>query len=198
MKKILITIYTVFSICCFAHCNPVGSQTFDIILNNTRPDYFRFIDTETKKEIGSEGIIFTIPDAELKSSAQVSVKYDIPSGSTLTLHRTATRDWSNDGTGYMLIGEANDNSGLNYNIVVTGTTTGVSLDSLYLTDESQINTPIQLNNYDLVIFSKNNGNAASGTVDFKLELNPPKYEDNDPYYMKDVYYGFLTMSLVAE
>ena len=98
----------------------------------------------------------------------------------------------------MLVGEENKTFGLNYSISVTAASEGIRLLNLPELPEEDINTTINLRNYDIVIYSTSNGNPKSGVIDLSLIINPPKNEDGDPYYMDDIYSGFLTMSLTSQ
>lgn len=186
-----------FSLCLCATDTAVADTSFTLSLNNTQPDYFKFID-ENGKEIDSDGITFSFPDlSTLVSTANVRIKYNIYSGATLTLHSSSERDWADSESGYMLVGEENEEFGLNYSISVTAVSEDIKLNLPELPEEN-INTTINLRNYDVVIYSTSNRNPKSGVIDLSLIINPPKNEDGDPYYMDDIYSGFLTMSLTSQ
>ena len=192
---------TILFLFCFSLClcaTDVADTSFTLSLNNTQPDYFKFID-ENGKEIDSDGITFSFPDlSTLVSTANVRIKYNIYSGATLTLHSSSGREWADSESGYMLVGEENEEFGLNYSISVTAASEGIMLLNLPELPEENINTTINLRNYDIVIYSTSNGNPKSGVIDLSLIINPPKNEDGDPYYMDDIYSGFLTMSLTSQ
>ena len=199
IKKIKLVSF--FLILCFSvsslHC--VESE-FNIVLNKVTPDHFRFVDSQDK-EIGTEGLTFSIPDSSLQSTASVSVVYDIRSESTLTLHRTTERTIENMATGYMMKGTNNEDSGLNYDLAYTAESDiegkTITLGIPESLAPSKRNEPINLHEYDVVIYSPTNGNSSAGRVDFTFTMKPPVF-DGTPSYMDDVYTGYLTLSLTAQ
>ena len=176
----------------------VGNKGFNIYLEKNSPDYFRFVDTlDSLKEITTEGITFLLPDENLEATATVSVKYDIHSGSTLKLHRSSNRQWGAK-SGYMLVGEKNKGSGLNYDMSYVSKGDGpVTLDIPENLSPTERNSLIDLTAYDVEIYSASSGNSAEGTIDFTFTMNPPEWDDGGTSYLSDVYTGYLTLSLTA-
>lgn len=192
----LILYFAVASLC----CDTLDSNSFDIVLNKKTPDYFRFVDSQDK-EIGTEGLTFSIPDpSNLQSTASVSVVYDIRSGSTLTLHRTTERTIENVATGYMMNGADNENAGLNYDLAYKATDIEGKSMTLNIPDSlepNERNKQINLQAYEVVIYSPTNGNSSAGRVDFTFIMNPPQWDDGGISYMDDVYTGYLTLKLTG-
>ena len=199
-RRILVSFFFIFCFAVSSLCCKELETKFKIVLDKVTPDYFRFGDNKDK-EIGTEGLIFSIFDSNLQSTASVSVVYDIRSSSILTLHRTAERTREDMESGYMMKGADNENSGLNYDLSYTAESS-IDGESIVLAipnnlDVSDRNKPLDLNEYDVVIYSPSNGNSSAGRVDFTFTMNPPAF-DGIPSYMDDVYTGYLTLSLTAQ
>ena len=199
---IIVLIFLIFSNCIWS--TDVGNEGFNIYLEKKSPDYFRFVDTsesvESPKEITTEGITFSLPDESLVATATVSVKYNIRSGSTLTLHRSADRQWGST-SGYMLVGEDNINSGLNYDMSYASKGNGtVTLKIPEDLSPSERNSLIDLSAYDVEIYSASpsSHNSSEGIIEFTFTMNPPQWDDGETSYLSDVYTGYLTLSLTAQ
>ena len=182
-----------------------GSSAFDLVLNKVTPDYFRFVNNNgtSTTEIGTEGITFSIPDPAKNNTATVivSVEYDIRSNSILTLHRSSGREWGST-SGYMLAGEKNVDSGLNYDLQWEGKSSvegqATISGNLIISDHSDRRNPINLTQYDIIIYEPGGTMSHAGIVDFILTMNPPEWDDGGMSYLSDVYTGYLTLSLTAQ
>lgn len=181
-----------------------GRSTFDLVLNKVTPDYFRFVNNNSTSttEIGTEGITFSIPDFEKKTATvTVSVEYDIRSNSILTLHRSSGREWGST-SGYMLAGEKNVDSGLNYDLQWKGKSSVEGQETI--SGNSIISVPsdrrnqVDLTQYDIIIYEPDGVMSHAGIVDFTLTMNPPEWDDGGTSYLSDVYTGYLTLSLTAQ
>lgn len=199
MKRnlIIVLMFLVSSNCIWS--GEVGNRGFNIYLEKHSPDYFRFVDTsDSTKEITTEGITFLLPDENLEATATVSVKYDIRSGSTLTLHRSSDRQWGAK-SGYMLAGEKNKGSGLNYDMSYVSKGDGpVELVIPNNLSPTERNSLIDLTAYDVEIYSASNGNSSEGIIDFTFTMKPPQWDTGETSYLSDVYTGYLTLSLTAQ
>ena len=177
------------------------STSFNLMLNKITPDYFRFVynNGDSTSEIGTEGISFTIPDPvkNYSATATFAVEYDIRSNSILTLHVSSDRKWASSETGYMLVGEENNGSGLNYDLAWSGKSYINDKTSHIITDGEDRRKPINLKEYDVTIYSPSGNYSSSGIVDFILTMNPPVWDDGSSSYMSDIYTGYLTLSLKA-
>lgn len=204
-KKIIMFISFSLMSLLLGAANEKGSSTFDLVLNKVTPDYFRFVNNNSTSttEIGTEGITFSIPDPAKNNTATVivSVEYDIRSNSILTLHRSSGREWGST-NGYMLVGEKNVDSGLNYDLQWNGkssvegqeTISGTSIISV----PSDRRNQVDLTQYDIIIYEPGGTMSHAGIVDFILTMNPPEWDDGGTSYLSDVYTGYLTMSLTAK
>lgn len=203
-KKIIMFISFSLMSLLLGAANEKGSSTFDLVLNKVTPDYFRFVNNNSTSttEIGTEGITFSIPDPVKNNTATVivSVEYDIRSNSILTLHRSSEREWGST-SGYMLAGEKNVDSGLNYDLQWNGKSSVEGLETISgssIVPDSDRQKQIDLTKYDIVIYNQIEGKSHAGIVDFILTMNPPVWDDGSESYLSDVYTGYLTLSLTAQ
>lgn len=198
-KRNLVVTIIIF-LCISTNIWCVETNNFDIYLKKVSPDYFRFVSISENviREIGTEGITFSIPDSNLESTATVSVEYNIRSGSTLTLHRSSDRQWGST-SGYMLVGEDNINSGLNYDMSYASKGKGtVTLKIPEDLSPTERNSLIDLSAYDVEIYSASSRNSSEGIIDFTFTMKPPQWDDGETSYLSDVYTGYLTLSLTAQ
>ena len=195
-KKIIMFISFSLMSLLLGAANEKGSSTFNLVLNKVTPDYFRFVNNNSTSttEIGTEGITFSIPDPVKNNTATVivSVEYDIRSNSILTLHRSSEREWGST-SGYMLAGEKNVDSGLNYDLQWDGKSSVEGQETI-----SGRRNQVDLTQYDIIIYEPDGGMSHAGIVDFTLTMNPPEWDDGGTSYLSDVYTGYLTMSLTAK